>query len=135
MHVSLRYHVNIPIIFPHFQDLYGRYSSKEIYPSKDIFDAFTADFLHQLSNLEPPVKSEDDPWKTFDFDPYPLGFFDDLPMSPDSTKKVRRPPDGYLCHLCFCKGHYIKDCPQVNFYLFSAFQAQNANIFSRLFTF
>lgn len=22
------------------------------------------------------------------------------------------PPPEYLCHLCFCKGHYIKDCPQ-----------------------
>ncbi|EDO40865.1 predicted protein, partial [Nematostella vectensis] len=27
-------------------------------------------------------------------------------------KKPKRPPEGYLCHLCFCKGHYIKDCPQ-----------------------
>jgi hypothetical protein len=61
--------------------------------------------------LEPSVKQEDDPWTTFD--PYPLGFFDDLPLSPDAKKKMRRPPDGYLCHLCFCKGHYIKDCPQV----------------------
>nr|XP_039273386.1 zinc finger CCHC domain-containing protein 24-like [Styela clava] len=24
----------------------------------------------------------------------------------------RRPPANYLCHLCFTKGHYIKDCPQ-----------------------
>lgn len=28
-------------------------------------------------------------------------------------KRLKRPPEGYLCHLCFCKGHYIKDCPQV----------------------
>ncbi|XP_057298088.1 uncharacterized protein LOC130629015 [Hydractinia symbiolongicarpus] len=27
-------------------------------------------------------------------------------------KRVRKPPEGYLCHLCFCKGHYIKDCPE-----------------------
>jgi hypothetical protein len=100
-----------------FQDFYDRYSTKDIYPSKDrfsnkgIFDVFTADLLEQLSNLEPSVKQEDDPWTTFD--PYPLGFFDDLPLSPDAKKKMRRPPDGYLCHLCFCKGHYIKDCPQV----------------------
>ena len=29
-------------------------------------------------------------------------------------KRVRKPPDGYLCHLCFGKGHYIKDCPEVS---------------------
>lgn len=24
-----------------------------------------------------------------------------------------RPPYNYLCHLCFQKGHFIRDCPQV----------------------
>ncbi|XP_015585998.1 zinc finger CCHC domain-containing protein 24 isoform X2 [Cephus cinctus] len=27
-------------------------------------------------------------------------------------KPTKRPPSTYLCHLCFKKGHYIKDCPQ-----------------------
>ncbi|KAK0080770.1 hypothetical protein PV325_013342 [Microctonus aethiopoides] len=27
-------------------------------------------------------------------------------------KPTKRPPATYLCHLCFKKGHYIKDCPQ-----------------------
>ncbi|XP_066936984.1 zinc finger CCHC domain-containing protein 24-like isoform X2 [Clytia hemisphaerica] len=27
-------------------------------------------------------------------------------------ERQRKPPEGYLCHLCFCKGHYIKDCPE-----------------------
>ena len=27
---------------------------------------------------------------------------------------MRVPPADYLCHLCFQKGHYIKDCPQVH---------------------
>lgn len=27
-------------------------------------------------------------------------------------KSSKRPPPTYLCHLCFKKGHYIKDCPQ-----------------------
>ncbi|XP_030758563.1 zinc finger CCHC domain-containing protein 24-like [Sitophilus oryzae] len=27
-------------------------------------------------------------------------------------KPIKRPPSSYLCHLCFQKGHYIKDCPQ-----------------------
>ncbi|OAD60696.1 Zinc finger CCHC domain-containing protein 24 [Eufriesea mexicana] len=27
-------------------------------------------------------------------------------------KPIKKPPPSYLCHLCFTKGHYIKDCPQ-----------------------
>ena len=27
---------------------------------------------------------------------------------------ARRPPPNYLCHLCFSKGHFIRDCPQVS---------------------
>lgn len=27
-------------------------------------------------------------------------------------KPTKRPPPSYLCHLCFKKDHYIKDCPQ-----------------------
>ena len=36
------------------------------------------------------------------------------PFQLAQRKKLRKPPEGYLCHLCFCKGHYIKDCPQVS---------------------
>jgi len=28
-------------------------------------------------------------------------------------RAARKPPSTYLCHLCFQKGHFIKDCPQV----------------------
>ncbi|XP_014241367.1 zinc finger CCHC domain-containing protein 24-like [Cimex lectularius] len=28
-----------------------------------------------------------------------------------SDKGYKQPPATYLCHLCFSKGHYIKDCP------------------------
>ncbi|XP_061911487.1 zinc finger CCHC domain-containing protein 24-like [Entelurus aequoreus] len=40
--------------------------------------------------------------------------FSNLSLSPDSRKhgSKRPPPPNYLCHLCFNKGHYIKDCPQ-----------------------
>ncbi|XP_022087446.1 uncharacterized protein LOC110977524 isoform X2 [Acanthaster planci] len=38
--------------------------------------------------------------------------FSDLSLSPIDRKMGRRPPPTYLCHLCFNKGHYIKDCPQ-----------------------
>ncbi|KAJ4940424.1 hypothetical protein JOQ06_026727 [Pogonophryne albipinna] len=40
--------------------------------------------------------------------------FSDLSLSPESRKPSKRPPPNYLCHLCFNKGHYIKDCPQVS---------------------
>jgi Zinc knuckle len=29
-------------------------------------------------------------------------------------KRKSLPPEDYLCHVCFQKGHYIKDCPQVH---------------------
>ncbi|XP_037547022.1 zinc finger CCHC domain-containing protein 24 [Nematolebias whitei] len=38
--------------------------------------------------------------------------FSDLSLSPETHKHSKRPPPNYLCHLCFNKGHYIKDCPQ-----------------------
>ncbi|KAM8836277.1 zinc finger CCHC domain-containing protein 24-like [Spinachia spinachia] len=38
--------------------------------------------------------------------------FSDLSLSPETRKSSKRPPPNYLCHLCFNKGHYIKDCPQ-----------------------
>ncbi|XP_060884500.1 zinc finger CCHC domain-containing protein 24-like [Labrus mixtus] len=38
--------------------------------------------------------------------------FSDLSLSPEARKPSKRPPPNYLCHLCFNKGHYIKDCPQ-----------------------
>ncbi|XP_011329776.1 zinc finger CCHC domain-containing protein 24-like isoform X1 [Ooceraea biroi] len=36
--------------------------------------------------------------------------FTDLALN--DRKPMKRPPSTYLCHLCFNKGHYIKDCPQ-----------------------
>ncbi|XP_078387003.1 zinc finger CCHC domain-containing protein 24 isoform X2 [Cetorhinus maximus] len=38
--------------------------------------------------------------------------FSDLSLSTEPRKPGKRPPPNYLCHLCFNKGHYIKDCPQ-----------------------
>ena len=28
-------------------------------------------------------------------------------------RRVKKPPESYMCHICFDKGHYITDCPQV----------------------
>ncbi|XP_055393410.1 zinc finger CCHC domain-containing protein 24 isoform X2 [Bubalus kerabau] len=39
--------------------------------------------------------------------------FSDLTLASETRKPSKRPPPNYLCHLCFNKGHYIKDCPQV----------------------
>ncbi|KAM6266267.1 zinc finger CCHC domain-containing protein 24 isoform 2-T2 [Porphyrio hochstetteri] len=41
--------------------------------------------------------------------------FSDLSLSSEARKPSKRPPPNYLCHLCFNKGHYIKDCPQFSF--------------------
>ncbi|XP_060246688.1 zinc finger CCHC domain-containing protein 24 isoform X2 [Meriones unguiculatus] len=38
--------------------------------------------------------------------------FSDLTLTSEARKPSKRPPPNYLCHLCFNKGHYIKDCPQ-----------------------
>ncbi|KAJ3608364.1 hypothetical protein NHX12_025412 [Muraenolepis orangiensis] len=38
--------------------------------------------------------------------------FSELCLSSPGRKLHKRPPPNYLCHLCFNKGHYIKDCPQ-----------------------
>ncbi|XP_013392443.1 zinc finger CCHC domain-containing protein 24 isoform X2 [Lingula anatina] len=38
--------------------------------------------------------------------------FSQLTISAFDRKPGKRPPSTYLCHLCFTKGHYIKDCPQ-----------------------
>lgn len=39
--------------------------------------------------------------------------FNDFGLDDLKPKPVRSPPPEYLCHLCFKKGHYIRDCPQV----------------------
>ena len=40
--------------------------------------------------------------------------FSELRLTMDRNKFSKRPPSTYLCHLCFQKGHFIKDCPQVD---------------------
>jgi hypothetical protein len=40
-------------------------------------------------------------------------------------KPAKKPPSTYLCHLCFKKGHYIKDCPQVGTSSFEFFSFDN----------
>ena len=45
-------------------------------------------------------------------DSFEFGF--DYQAMLQRQRRARKPPDGYLCHLCFCKGHYIKDCPEVS---------------------
>lgn len=44
--------------------------------------------------------------------PVDFGFEMEEFLQRQHREKQRKPPEGYLCHLCFCKGHYIKDCPE-----------------------
>jgi hypothetical protein len=37
----------------------------------------------------------------------------ELSLAYDRKNKIRKLPPNYLCHLCFKKGHHIKECPQV----------------------
>lgn len=37
----------------------------------------------------------------------------ELNLAYDRKNKIRKLPPNYLCHLCFKKGHHIKECPQV----------------------
>ena len=39
----------------------------------------------------------------------------ELALGLDKKIKGRKLPPNYLCHLCFKKGHHIKECPQVGY--------------------
>ncbi|XP_066153382.1 zinc finger CCHC domain-containing protein 24-like [Euwallacea fornicatus] len=57
--------------------------------------------LNNLSNLSNPYSND------------PLGdITEQLADLALDRRPLKRPPPSYLCHLCFQKGHYIKDCPQ-----------------------
>ena len=43
-----------------------------------------------------------------------MDMFNELSLDDFGRKGKKKPPPSYLCHLCFTKGHYIKDCPQVS---------------------
>lgn len=59
--------------------------------------------LNHLSNLNSPYTND------------PLSdITEQLAELSLDRRPLKRPPPSYLCHLCFQKGHYIKDCPQVS---------------------
>ena len=76
----------------------------------------STDFYQNLEDFDPSLYLDDQQaWSLDDEDE-----ISSLAVSLQNTlllqkqrKRPKRPPEGYLCHLCFCKGHYIKDCPQV----------------------
>lgn len=43
-------------------------------------------------------------------------------LGDDGLQQCRRLPSSYLCHLCFQKGHHIKDCPSVSSFADNCFQ-------------
>ena len=75
----------------------------------------SGEFYQNLEDLDPSLFiDEQNSWSLEDEDE-----LSNLALTLQNTlllkqrKRPKRPPEGYLCHLCFCKGHYIKDCPQV----------------------
>lgn len=98
-------------------DMYANYKMKSNHGYEMRDDVMRED-AYDLLQFEKSIRSH-----SFDG----LGSTSSGSLSPDSVdlefcltplqlaqrKKLRKPPDGYLCHLCFGKGHYIKDCPQV----------------------
>ncbi|KAL9978515.1 hypothetical protein ACROYT_G016041 [Oculina patagonica] len=79
-------------------------------------EILSADFYQNLEDFDPSLYIDDQQaWSLDDEDDE----ISSLALSLQNTlllqkqrKRPKRPPEGYLCHLCFCKGHYIKDCPQ-----------------------
>lgn len=77
--------------------------------SSDTGDAFN--FIRGMRT--PPSSSSYDSSLSGSLSPVDLGFEYAEAAMLQRQRRARKPPDGYLCHLCFCKGHYIKDCPEV----------------------
>jgi len=101
-----------------FQDTYRSSSSS------DPFDSLSSELYEHLSSLDnsPCDETFNDPlpWSIDlqdEISSLAASLQDSLLLHQKSIRKTpKRPPDGYLCHLCFCKGHYIKDCPQVRIF-------------------
>ncbi|XP_076459873.1 zinc finger CCHC domain-containing protein 24-like [Babylonia areolata] len=75
--------------------------------------------LKSLSNQSSPLGNLTNPFQSPGSQPLstsPFGSMVDLADTLNELsldrKPCKRPPSSYLCHLCFNKGHYIKDCPQ-----------------------
>lgn len=72
-------------------------------PASQAFRRLGSSDLHQSSGPPSPSHSWGSPRQSPKTEGYSNG------ASP--VKKV--PPEGYLCHLCFQTGHYIRDCEMV----------------------
>lgn len=91
------------------------FKSTKLDPDFDL-EISTTDLYQHLEDLDPSLYIDDQQsWSLDDDDE-----LSSLAVTLQNTlllqkqkKRPKRPPEGYLCHLCFCKGHYIKDCPQV----------------------
>ena len=91
---------------------YGQVCSSKILLTK--FNIKTTSYWHHVHRFN--VRSNRRTWCQYDviltqLDELSL-HLSDLSLSGEK-KNSKRPPSSYLCHLCFNKGHFIKDCPQV----------------------
>nr|XP_004226858.1 zinc finger CCHC domain-containing protein 24 isoform X1 [Ciona intestinalis] len=72
-------------------------------PQTDAFHQSSAsDSFSSFSSSPPPSPFDSIGDLVEGFGDLTLGF---------QTQTTKLPPANYLCHLCFTKGHYIKDCP------------------------
>jgi len=59
------------------------------------------------------LHDDDNDWQVNDDVDEVLSLILQLQQMRQQRVSKRVPPSDYLCHLCFQKGHFIKDCPQV----------------------
>lgn len=97
-------------------------SLEETVVPKHVNDAFDPAMMRRLfldefqntfdkSRISPP-NSYDSSDMSGSLSPVDFNFDYGDPAMLQRQRRARKPPEGYLCHLCFCKGHYIKDCPE-----------------------
>ena len=43
-----------------------------------------------------------------------LSYLNEIKQDLGMNRKKKSPPEGYLCHLCYTHGHFIKDCLYVS---------------------
>ena len=105
--------------YPHAQDFVSSMksfcSNGSGLHNEDIYKNF-CDSSTSNDSVRPSPCSSFDGCSSDTFDSDQIDFDYSLKSSSQQhllQRQMRRPPHGYLCHLCFCKGHFIKDCPEV----------------------
>ncbi|GJQ85476.1 hypothetical protein Trydic_g23899 [Trypoxylus dichotomus] len=97
--------------------------------STNWYPYLTVDHRQGPESYQPKLLSPNAVWRSFPTAQFGYGVFNGFPTNGGSDalcelseqledltigerRQSKRPPPSYMCHLCFQKGHYIKDCPQ-----------------------